>query len=1115
MAARIEPDAAERDAAARELALDPRRSIVLEAPAGSGKTTVLTRRFLRLLCEVDDPEQILAITFTRKAAGEMRERVLRALRAGEDPLARAARERSQARGWSLEIDPGRLRIQTIDSFNRWLASRLPLAARGAGAVEVMEDPQALYRQAARRTLLDAESDERLQADAERLFERLDNDFGRFERLLTEMLRVRAHWLPVLLEGARELELHERGTELPARVEASLRTIVEERLRHAQAAVPAALVEEGALLAQESARRRAQAEAAEGASWQAWLSPPAPGEPLGLRHWQGLAQLALTQEGRWRRTLTRREGFPPDDKPLKERALVWLARLAEVRGARERLIELSMLPDPRLSAEDGGALASLARVLQLAASELAVVFAESRRVDFAHVAAAARGALAEEGAPSDLALRLGTDIRHILVDEFQDTSIEQCALLEALTAGWEEGDGRSLFVVGDPMQSIYQFREAEVGLFLRAATHGLGRLKLEPLALTRNFRALPALVDWLNEAFPRCFPELDDPRASAVRYRPCIAGRGSECAGGGVHLHPTPRGDARAEARAIAELVRRMRESESEVVAGGRAPSVAILVASRAHAVPIVSALQAAGIAVEGVDLAPLGELPVVRDLEALARALDHLADRTAWLTVLRAPWCGLTLADLTTLLERAPSLTIWEAVHDEERVRRLPADAQARLARTRGALARALEARDRLPLADWVERTWLRLGGPAACREEADLEHARTFFARLAAWCAEPGWPGPLALAERLESLHASSSGPEQDAVQIMTIHRAKGLEFDHVIVPGLGRRVRGGAEPLLRWLELPRDSAGSDLLMAAIPPPWRRGEEPLSEYLKSLEARRSANERARLIYVAATRARSTLHLFAEPPRAEARGQEGAPASGTLLAALWPAVAAAFARAAEESGSAPAQASSDAGNIAPEPRALERLPADWRLPDPPLGPPLAAIDAEIEAPAPAELDSREAAARVVCDQLRRSARHGRLPQRGTDALARALEGRLARLGLTEADRSAALREAIALLDACLADRELQWMFSSRHIRAEGPLRLSGLHEGRLVSASIDRTFVDEEGVRWLVNFEVAGSDAQAILRGLALARSLGPEPVRGGLYDPAARAFRELDPSSA
>ena len=102
--------------------------------------------------------------------------------------------------------------------------------------------------------------------------------------------------------------------------------------------------------------------------------------------------------------------------------------------------------------------------------------------------------------------LGNDIHnrslsHILVDEMQDTSSAQYRMLEALTGGWEEGDGRTLFCVGDPMQSIYRFRSAEVGQFLMARDSGLGNLHLQPLTLRLNFRSGERLVEWFNAVFP--------------------------------------------------------------------------------------------------------------------------------------------------------------------------------------------------------------------------------------------------------------------------------------------------------------------------------------------------------------------------------------------------------------------------------------------------------------------------------------------------------------------------------------------------------------------------------------------------------------------------------------
>src|SRR5690606_4733484 len=138
-------------------------------------------------------------------------------------------------------------------------------------------------------------------------------------------------------------------------------------------------------------------------------------------------------------------------------------------------------------------------------------------DFSEVAIAASRALGEEDAPTDLALKLDYQIRHILVDEFQDTSLPQLELLEKLTSGWQPGDGRTLFIVGDAMQSCYGFRDANVGIFIRCREQGIGSVALEPLNLTVNFRSGAGLVDWVNRHFEAILPPANDINRGAVCY----------------------------------------------------------------------------------------------------------------------------------------------------------------------------------------------------------------------------------------------------------------------------------------------------------------------------------------------------------------------------------------------------------------------------------------------------------------------------------------------------------------------------------------------------------------------------------------------------------------------
>ncbi len=530
------------DAEARERALDPQRSILLQAPAGSGKTSMLTQRFLRLLCTVDDPGEILAITFTRKAAAEMRARVTQALRgeiAADDPcaaqlhtLTAAALRHGTTRGWNLAHDPGALRIQTIDSFTYWLASQLPIAARAGGTLRVTETPQELYRRAARRTLLAAEADAVLGADTELLFERLDNHWNNVERLLADMLEQRAHWLRYVLETG--------PGQLCARVNASLADIIRDQLAAASAALPPALL------------RAAQQLPGVG---------PLGSDPTHLPAWKRLAHCTLTG-GRWRVRLTEDLLGPAYAQAAAREALhSCIAHLSRVPGSAQLLQGVAALPAAALSEADEAAIGALSRVLEHAARELHVEFAQQGRVDYAYVTGAARAALTEAGLPTELALRTGLAFTHILVDEFQDTSLAQFQLLESLTAAWQEGDGRTLFLVGDPMQSIYRFRDAEVGLFISAREHGIGNVRLTPLRLTRNFRATPALVEWTNQVFAQVFPAADELRAGAIAFRASAAARvpgaGAPPAGASVQLRLFP-GDRDAEARAVAARIGELR-----------------------------------------------------------------------------------------------------------------------------------------------------------------------------------------------------------------------------------------------------------------------------------------------------------------------------------------------------------------------------------------------------------------------------------------------------------------------------------------------------------------------------------------------------------------------------
>ncbi|MDH5480657.1 MAG: UvrD-helicase domain-containing protein, partial [Nitrosomonas sp.] len=861
------------DAAERRCALDPSQSFIVQAPAGSGKTGLLIQRYLRLLATVDAPEEIVAITFTRKAAAEMRERVLDALEAAKisaiadktysayekltRKLSKAVLQRDQQQNWRIAENPVRLRIQTIDSLCASLTRQMPMLSKFGAQPETVEDSSEFYLEAARATIALVEQNDAVAHDVERLLEHLDNDMARIETLLSEMLARRDHWLRHMHGKTRdELELalkNARGSALQNLSDLFPQAMQDELLQLLRYAA-------ANLIAKDSS---SPITACDGLTTL----------PHHVEHWHGVAELFLTKDGEWRKAININQGFPPGKtKAEKDMAAAWKHRittcietLRSEHGLCQALHEVRQLPPPEYTDKQWEILGAITRLLPLAVAQLKIIFQASGKVDFTEVAQGALHALGDPEMPTDLALALDYRIKHLLIDEFQDTSISQYKLIEQLVAGWEEGDGHSLFAVGDPMQSIYRFREAEVGLFLQARKVGIGNLVLQPITLSANFRSQRGIIDWVNTTFATVMPVKEDIATGAVTYTPSVATHAvlDECA---VTVCPFVEKDQVAEAEKVVEIIlQSQRKNASD--------SIAILVRNRSHLNEIVVKIKEANLRFRAVEIESLGQKPVVQDLLALTRALINLADRLAWLAILRAPWCGLTLADLQVLTLNChqesdgnfvkKDSTIWASLSDESNWRAVSIDGQKRLSRVREILVFCVSNRNRRSLRVTVEAAWQALGGPA-CIDDSAQTDAMLYLDYLEKH-EDAGQIANISGFEKgLTKLYASPDLDAQDSLQIMTVHKAKGLEFDTVIVPGLDRKPRNNDKQLLKWMERPiiENNVGeADLLLAPIQETGIE-ENSIYKWIEKLDSEKELFEVERLLYVAATRAKKFLYLL-------------------------------------------------------------------------------------------------------------------------------------------------------------------------------------------------------------------------------------------------------------
>jgi ATP-dependent helicase/nuclease subunit A len=862
------------DQAAREFAVDPQNHVVLEASAGTGKTTVLVERYLNLLRRGADPGNILAITFTRKAAAEMRERIVRGLKRSA-----ATSPHDAARWTELRDRLSDISISTIDAFCLSLLREFPLEADlepGFTLADETEVPrlvdEALDR-ALRICLVRAGDDEDLALFLAQL------GISRARRGLGHLLERRlVAWGALnrfLVKGPDDLRLSD----------VCRRAIV--RLSDALAGLPGGLAP---FLADGPVQHPRFRMLARDLAALEHLGTAEPAVVRGVL--ERVRHHFLTQEGQPRKT----GALKPYRKELCDSPDAW-------KRHRDAIATTAPLVADALKGFARDLNLLLARGVRKA---FAIALNEYRRtledravLDFSEVLEHALVLLRQMDEFAQSRFRLESRYQHVLVDEFQDTSRAQWELVALLVQAWGQGSGPahegrlppSVFVVGDRKQSIYRFRDADVAVLQEAADYIQALNPAGPAprrSIAYSFRAVPSLLAFVNDLFGAVqkaearrdgfvFSEADR-FPPPPEERPEPPGQTAL----GVVASDTPEACAAAVAEEIARLLSEgtVRDRDTGERRGARPGDIAILFRSRASHREFEAALEAREIPTYVYKGLGFFDADEIKDLTALLRYLADPVSDTRAAAFLRSRIVHLSDEALCRLSPRiAAALTAADAP-----VETLDPRDHARLARARRSVQAWLGLADRIPPAELLDRVLrdaaydFELRGARRAQARENVKKMRALIRRI----QNRGYPTLRRIAEHLDSFSAGDESNATleavDAVNLMTVHAAKGLEYPIVFVVNMGKGSGGPPVPVRVVADGP-DGEPSVSVTSYV----SEADED--------ERSREEEETKRLLYVAVTRARDALYLGTTLKEGEMR-----PAKGSLGSVLPPPVQALFAR---------------------------------------------------------------------------------------------------------------------------------------------------------------------------------------------------------------------------
>lgn len=800
----------------RTLALGP-GSFIVEAPAGSGKTELLTQRFLYLISKSVSPNNILAVTFTNKAASEMKHRIVSYIRGEQDPksditkkIIEIIKKEINITDNSIDKLVSNLNIMTIDALANKICQQKPLMSKYASNATITENIDHLLNEAINEIFTNTEYINIL-SDISQI---LSVTTSELESYFLSLLKTRDTWIYDIFETYNEDRSFEKYIQS----------------------------EEEELLAR----------------LNKYFNFTKNFVIKDKNIWIEIIQNIYTKNGDIRKkiTLTFLDKAKQDllfDLIKKERIPVY-DEIAYI----EYFFKIK-------STQNDDLLKSINQILKLLIAELKIVFSKNNEIDFVEINQNAIYSLFDEYGDTNLNHKLSTQFDHILVDEFQDINHIQLRLFELLTKSW--GQGQTFFCVGDPMQSIYKFRKAEVSLFLQAITNGIAQTKLEHLKLKVNNRSEPQLITWFNKVFSSIFSKENDLDLGAIKFSKSETNSESK-SNGEINYFNFINNDNYDDCEA--ELI-------AQEIINSKYNRIAIIARSRSHLRPIISYLKKnyqKQIQLTAIEIESLYDHQCIQDILNLTLALNDFSNRISWIGLLRSPLCGLTLEELSILFEENHDEYIYVLLKNYQN-KKLTEATKKRIEFFLKIITESLDLTNKTKWGDLLKSTWENLSGDSTLLNESDYILINQFINIVDE--NESLINEPNKLIAYIKNKRTSDISKLDKRVEFLTIHKSKGLEFDHVIIPGLNKKPKNNETKVILFdykCDEGRSYYSINTSNTEVAP-------SLYEYHKLKEKIRDEKELQRLLYVACTRAISRIDLISSLDRSKQ------PIKNTLLSLIW------------------------------------------------------------------------------------------------------------------------------------------------------------------------------------------------------------------------------------